>query len=181
MSGPSDPSPDGARSWQEFRDRAKAVFKAGRSFGASSDADAILRRELVGQEPLPALLYLMQREPGVRAGFLPELLMALIHGPTNLILIVRDVIRCCPRSALEEGIPSAMEPLLAAGDDESFYRISEILVELRLDAALDRLVEMAGDHSDPDVRDLVRRNEGIAGDPQRWGRLVQEWPIREAG
>jgi hypothetical protein len=157
------------------------MFKASRSLGASSDADTILRRELVGQAPLPALLNLMLREPDVRAGFLPELLVALIHGPTNLILVVRDSIRCCPRSALEEGIPAAMEPLLAVGDDESFYRISEVLVELRLDAALDRLVEMAGDHSDPDVRDLVRRNEGIAGDPQRWGRLVQEWPIQEVG
>lgn len=181
MNGSADRPGEGERSWQAYREQVAGLSQASRSFGASPDADAVLRRELAGRAPLPALLYLMTRGPDERAAFLPELLVALVTGPTNLILVVRDVIRCCPRSALEEGMPSAMEPLLATGDDEAFYRISEVLVELRLDAALDHLVELARHHSDPDIRDLVRSNEGIAGDPQRWGRLVQEWPIREAG
>lgn len=181
MSRSLGPSEEGEGPWRGFRERADAFMEASRSLGAAPDADAILRHELVSRAPLPALLYLMTREPGVRAEYLPELLEALTRGPTNLIPLVRDVIRCCPRAALEAGIPSAMEPLLASGDDEEFYRISEVLVELRLDAALERLIELADHHSDPDVRDLVSTNDGIASDPQRWGRLVQEWPIRGAG
>ena len=155
-----------------FLDRSRSVLR-------QPDGKVSLREALVGAEPYGALLLLMTRDPGFRSEFLREILMAVIDGPHQSLLLARDVFRSLPRAVLEESIPNILPDLLRSADDHRYSRLAEILVETRLREGLEVLRSMAGSRNDADLRDLVSDLENVEDDGQRWGRLVQEWPIRD--
>jgi hypothetical protein len=155
-----------------FLDRSHAVLR-------QPDGKASLREALVGAQPYKALLLLMTRSPDFRSEFLREILMAVIDGPHRSLLLARDVVRSLPRAVLEETTPDILADLLRSADDYRFSRAAEILVETRLRDGLEVFRSMARNHNDADIRDLVSDLENVEEDEQRWGRLVQEWPIRD--
>lgn len=140
-----------------------------------------LREALRSGRPFAALAFLVMRSPSYRAAYLPEILTAVASGPHQSLLLARDALRSLPRAALEDGVPASLPEMLRAADEDVFSRLAEVVVELRLGAALEILRRAAKDHPNEEVRDLHDELAGVENDPGRWGRLVQEWPIRDAG
>lgn len=158
---------------RDFLDGAEALVK-------EPGGEDGLRGELRSGRPFAALAFLVMTSPTFRAAYLPEILAAVASGPHQSLLIARDVLRSVPRAVLEDGVPRILPEVLRAGDEDVFSRMAEVVVELRLDVALEILRRAAEGHSNGEVRRLHDELEGVERDPGRWGRLVQEWPIRGA-
>ena len=132
------------------------------------EGEQILRRELVGVSPLAALLFLASQGPSYRAKFVAEILLAVERGPTNCLLISRDVLRNLSRAVLEERVPAIVMDLLPDADDQDYARLSEIIVELRLSKALHVLRSMGRSHEDEEIRFGVMDLDGVENDERRW-------------
>jgi hypothetical protein len=144
------------------------------------NGDRLIRDALVGTRPGAALMLLLTRSFDYRERFLPEILVAVADGPSSTLLLARDVLRSLRRSVLENQVPQDIRRLLLQGDDARYDRIAELIVELRLESALQLLRDIGRERDDPSVLDVVNSLDAIETDDSRWGRLVVEWPIEEA-
>lgn len=71
-----------------------------------------------------------------------------------------------------------LSEMLKTADEDEYRRLAEVVVELRLGRTLEVLRLAARGHADQEIRDLHDDLEGVENDGSRWGRLVEEWPIR---
>jgi hypothetical protein len=143
------------------------------------EGEGTLKSELTGESPFTAIVALFVRDPGFRSGFLPEILLAIERGPSKSLLAARDLLRTLPRGVLEERVPGELQNLLSDADEEDYARLGEVFVELRLASALQVLRSFARDSDNDDIRSRMGELDGVEHDTSRWGRLVQEWPVRE--
>jgi hypothetical protein len=167
--------------WQAAADPLRTFLEEAEQLVAEPGGEAGLRDALTGQQPFVPLAYLAMKSPDVKARYLPEILAAVADGPHQSLLLARDVLRSVPRSVLENEVPAILPGVLGPAGEDSYRRVAEVVVELRLDASLTALRSMAADHPDAEVRECLVAFAGVEGDGSRWGRQVQEWPIREAG
>jgi hypothetical protein len=166
--------------WTKFVDAYARFFEQTRLVVNDENGDAVIRDALVGTEPGPALLLLLTRDFDYRARFLPEILVAVAAGPSSSLLLARDALRSLRRSVLESRIPEEIRSVLIRGDDATYARLAEVIVELRLESALLVLRDVGRERTDPNILDVVRSLGGVETDESRWGRLVVEWPIVDA-
>ena len=103
----------------------------------------------------------------------------MADGPSRDLLLARDVLRSLRRGVLEKQVPEEIRRLLLLGDDARYDRIAELIVELRLDSALQVLRDVGRERDDPNLLDVVNSLGAVETDNRRWGRLVVEWPIEE--
>lgn len=150
-------------------------------FVAEPGGEARLRDALKSGQPFAALAFLTMKSPSYRAAYLREILEAVALGPHQSLLLARDVLRSVPRSVLEAGVPVILSEMLETADEHVYRRVAEVVIELRLGSALGVLRLASERHSEEDISELHDELEGVDNDLSRWGRLVQEWPIREAG
>lgn len=167
-------------SWQALTHPFRAFFDDAEALVGAIDGRLALRAALESTQPFSALTFLMMKPPSYRVTYLPEILAAIAHGPSQSLLLARDVLRCLPRADLEDGVPDFLDDLLQIGGEDAYDRLSEVIIELRLQSALLVLRRSAVDHPDDEVRELHRDLEDVENDSARWGRLVSEWPIRDA-
>ncbi len=81
---------------------------------------------------------------------------------------------------LEDGVPVVLSEMLRSTDAETYRRAAEAVVELRLDGAPAVLRVASQGYADAEIGELHHDLDGVEQGPSRWGRLVQEWPIRDA-
>jgi hypothetical protein len=160
--------------WVELVEQATRFVDACKYLAETSDE--VIRRGLQGVDPLPAILCLFLKDPAARLPFVPEVLTLLTEGRSQYIVAARELLRGMPRRDVENRLGRAMTPVLSAGGYEAYFRIFEVLVELRLERLVRTLLDMAHQHHDPDVRELPELYPEIVDDTERWGFLVQEWP-----
>lgn len=168
-----------ATDWPSVAAPLRGFLDGAEQFVKEPGGEDALRQVLASPRPFAALSFLMMRPPSYRATYLREVLAAVVRGPHQSLLLARDVLRSLPRSVLEDGVPVILSELLESADDDVYSRVAEVVVELRLDVALEVLRLASEGHPDEDISELHDDLEGVENDPSRWGRLVQEWPIRE--
>jgi hypothetical protein len=167
-----DPGP------RELGDSLRVFLDEAQSAFGSVAGEARLRTELVGPRPFVSLVFLMCRSPDFRARFVGEVLEAICGGPSTSLLLARDVLRSMPRSTLEQTLPGHADRILRSADEQTYSRLFEIIVELRLAEAAAVIRDWARSHADEEIGVLGESLDSIEEDPSRWGRLVSEWPIR---
>ena len=167
--------------WVQFVDTCRSLHdQANAIIIHEENGDRLIRDALVGTSPGPALFLLLTRSFDYRERFLPEILVAVADGPSRDLLLARDVLRSLRRGVLEKQVPEEIRRLLLLGDDARYDRIAELIVELRLDSALQVLRDVGRERDDPNLLDVVNSLGAVETDNRRWGRLVVEWPIEEA-
>jgi hypothetical protein len=167
--------------WVQFVDTCRSLHdQANAIIFVDENRDRLIREALVGTSPGAALFLLLTRSFDYRERFLPEILVAVADGPSRDLLLARDVLRSLRRGVLEKQVPEEIRRLLLQGDDARYDRIAELIVELRLDSALQVLRDVGHERDDPNLLDIVNSLGAVETDNRRWGRLVVEWPIEEA-
>lgn len=104
------------------------------------------------------------------------LIRDLVSGGYAHLPLLRDVLRCAPRTPLEKELERLLPEMLSTLDDFGFDRLIELAVELRLKRVLELVITAAAAHSEQDIQELAQGLEAIESDDRRWGRLVSEWP-----
>ena len=166
--------------WVQFVDIYRSFYDQANAIIDDENGDRLIRDALVGARPGAALLLLLTRGFDYRERFLPEVLAAVADGPSSTLLLARDVLRSLRRGVLEKQMPEEIRRRLLQGDDARYDRIAELIVELRLDSALQVLRDVGREMDDPNLLDIVNSLDAVETDNKRWGRLVVEWPIEEA-
>lgn len=167
-----------ASDWPSVAGPLRDFLDAAEQFVKEPGGEDSLRQVLTSPRPFAALSFLMMKSSTYRAAYLPEILAAVARGPHQSLLLARDVLRSLPRSVLEDDVPVILSEMLETADEDVYSRVAEVVVELRLDRALGVLRLASGGHPDEDISELHDDLDGVENDLSRWGRLVQEWPIR---
>ena len=167
--------PDGTIDEQELRDLSSRLSAL--AYQYMFQLDALV--ELLRIDPVLAcmLMFIMPGEDQ-RVQIIEPLLVALAATGEHSIMILRDIFRSLPRSAIERELPEALRCVLSYGPDaDGLNRLFEMVVEVRATESLELLRAHVAGSDDTDFLFLLEASEGIEHDEACWGRLVQEWPV----
>ncbi|MGB3410888.1 MAG: hypothetical protein WBA45_06780 [Microthrixaceae bacterium] len=138
----------------------RAYNDAVMAFGNEPDHRELMRQRLRAFSSVP--LMLMASRPYRHAlGFFPELVLNLCQGRAASIELARNIIRTLPKSEVESRVVTDLESLVEGMSADEVAQLSDLLIELGLSAAVDRVRSYAADQSEEEMHQLAEDMEGV--------------------
>ena len=149
------------------RQRIDALNAASRVFEAAveefhQDADymAMMRTMLRNFSVVP-LRIIATRPYRHTLELFPELVLNLCQGRVASIDLARNIIRTLPKSEVERRVVADLESLVEGMDADEVAQLSDLLIELGLSAAVERVRSYAASQPDEAMHLLAESLEGV--------------------
>ena len=157
----------------------RAYEEAAIAFGREPGYVELIRQQLRKFSSAPLVL-IISRPTSHAIQFFPELVLNLCQGTSIGIDLARNIIRTLPKSEVEQRVVADLESLVGGMSGDELSQLSDLLIELGLSAAVDRVTTYATAQTDDEMGQLAEELEGVEDDPTRW-RLSREERLNRRG
>lgn len=143
-----------------------AFNEAVMAFCREPDYLELMRQQLRSFSPVP-LLVMASRPFGHVWALFPELVLNLCQGSASSIDLARNVIRTLPKSEVERRVVADLEPLVEGMTADELAQLADLLIEMGLAGAVERVRTYAAEQVDDEMRELADDLDGVEGS-WRW-------------
>ena len=160
MSAPPTRGRGSVPSVEALKAATRAYNDAVMAFGREPDFLELMRQRLRAFSSVPLML-IISRPFDQTLEFFPELVLNLCRGSAGGIALARNIIRTLPKSEVERRVVADLESLVEGMDADEVAQLSDLLIELGLPAAVERVRSFAAGQADAEMRQLADDLEGV--------------------
>lgn len=161
----------------EALDAATRAYDAAVMRFATEDNHLELMRQSLREHSSVPLMLIASRPFGSTMELFPELVLNLCQGSSAGIYLAANIIRTLPKTDVEQRVVTELEALVDGMEADELGQLSDLLIELGIAAAVERVAAYAAARSDADMRRLAEDLQGVELDGTRW-RLSRVERIR---